>query len=120
MTDPRSNDPESTQRHEVPSEPAPPPVIRTSGEPERYTPPPAEARPEWTRHEPASTGAATPERWYEPAATVPATPVTETAVQGGSGTNRGMYSPGDTVTVTILRDGQASTVQVKLGTRPAN
>ena len=31
-----------------------------------------------------------------------------------------MYSPGDTVTVTILRDGQASTVQVKLGTRPAN
>ena len=90
MTDPRSNDPESTQRHEVPSEPAPPPVIRTSGEPERYTPPPAEARPEWTRHEPASTAAATPERWYEPAATVPATPVTETAVQGGSGTNRGM------------------------------
>src|SRR6185503_8979992 len=62
MTDSRSTDPESTQRHEVPSEPARPPVIRTSGEPERYSPPPAEARPEWTRHDPAPSAAATPER----------------------------------------------------------
>jgi S1-C subfamily serine protease len=31
-----------------------------------------------------------------------------------------MYAPGDTVTVTILRDGQTTTVQVKLGTRPAS
>ncbi|HET8786765.1 MAG TPA: trypsin-like peptidase domain-containing protein, partial [Candidatus Limnocylindrales bacterium] len=30
-----------------------------------------------------------------------------------------LYAPGDTVTVTILRDGQTTTVQVKLGTRPA-
>ena len=90
MTDSRSTDPESTQRHEVPSEPARPPVIRTSGEPERYSPPPAEARPEWTRHDPASSAAATPERWYEPAATVPAAPVQEGPVKGGAGTNRGM------------------------------
>src|SRR5689334_19498015 len=92
MTDPRSTDPESTQRHEIPAEPAPPPVIRTSGEPERYSPPPPEARPEWTRHEPAPTAAATPERWYEPAATVPATPLQEGPVKGGSGTNHGMGS----------------------------
>ena len=90
MTDSRSTDPESTQRHEVPSEPARPPVIRTSGEPERYSPPPAEARPEWTRHDPAPSAAATPERWYEPAATVPAAPVQEGPVKGGAGTNRGM------------------------------
>jgi len=90
MTDSRSTDQESTQRHEVPSEPARPPVIRTSGEPERYSPPPAEARPEWTRHDPAPSAAATPERWYEPAATVPAAPVQEGPVKGGAGTNRGM------------------------------
>jgi S1-C subfamily serine protease len=55
-------------------------VIRTSGEAERYSPPPAEARPEWTRADAASTASPTPERWYEPAATVPAAPVTESAV----------------------------------------
>ncbi len=89
MTDPRSTDPDSTQRHEVPAEPARPPVIRTSGEPERYTPPPSDPRPEWTRHDPTSTASATPERWYEPAATAPAAPVTETAVKS-SGSGRGM------------------------------
>jgi serine protease Do len=31
-----------------------------------------------------------------------------------------MYAPGDTVTVSLLRDGQTVKVQVKLGTRPAN
>jgi serine protease Do len=90
MTDPRSDDPESTQRHEVPTEPARPPVIRTSGEAERYSPPPAEARPEWTRDDAAPASAATPERWYEPAASIPATPVEEGAVKAGSRTNRGM------------------------------
>ena len=29
------------------------------------------------------------------------------------------YAPGDTVTLTILRDGQTTTVQLTLGTRPA-
>jgi len=31
-----------------------------------------------------------------------------------------MYAPGDTVTISLLRDGQTVTVQLKLGTRPAN
>ena len=31
-----------------------------------------------------------------------------------------LFAPGDTVTVTILRDGQTTTVQVTLGTRPAS
>ena len=31
-----------------------------------------------------------------------------------------LYAPGDTVTVTLLRDGQESTVDVTLGTRPAS
>ena len=70
-------------------EPARPPVIRTSGEPERYTPPPSDTRPEWTRHDPTSTASATPERWYEPAPTTPASPVTETPVRS-SGSGRGM------------------------------
>ena len=30
------------------------------------------------------------------------------------------YAPGDTVTIELLRDGQSSTVQLQLGTRPAN
>ena len=70
-------------------EPARPPVIRTSGEPERYTPPPSDTRPEWTRHDPTSTASATPERWYEPAPTTPAAAVTETPVRS-SGSGRGM------------------------------
>jgi serine protease Do len=82
MTDPRSSDPDSTQRHEVPAEPVRPPVIRTSGEAERYSPPPTEARPDWTRHDAAPSTSPTPERWYEPAATVPAAPVTESSVSG--------------------------------------
>jgi S1-C subfamily serine protease len=31
-----------------------------------------------------------------------------------------LYAPGDKVAVTLLRDGQESTVDVTLGTRPAN
>jgi S1-C subfamily serine protease len=89
MSDPRSTDPESTQRHEVPAEPVRPPVIRASGEPESYSPPPAEARPDWTRHDAASTTSPTPERWYEPAATVPAAPVTQSSVSS-SGSGRGV------------------------------
>ena len=30
------------------------------------------------------------------------------------------YAPGDTVTISVLRDGQSTTLQVTLGTRPAN
>ena len=82
MSDPRSTDPESTQRHEVPAEPAPPPVMRTSGETGSYSPPPAEARPDWTRHDAAPSTSPTPERWYEPAATVPAAPVSQSSVTG--------------------------------------
>ena len=90
MTDPRSTDPDSTQRHAIPSEPARPPVIRTSGEPERYSPPPADTRPEWTRNDTTTPPVSpTPERWYEPAATVPAAPVKATPA-GGSGAGRGM------------------------------
>jgi S1-C subfamily serine protease len=80
MTDQRSTDPDSTQRHEVPAEPARPPVIRASGEAESYSPPPTEARPDWTRHDAAPSTSPTPERWYEPAATVPATPVSPSSV----------------------------------------
>ena len=80
MTDQRSTDPDSTQRHEVPAEPARPPVIRASGEAESYSPPPTEARPDWTRHDAAPSTSPTPERWYEPAATVPATPVAPSSV----------------------------------------
>jgi S1-C subfamily serine protease len=81
MTDSRSNDPDMTQRHEVPAEAPRQPVIRTSGEAERYSPAP-EARPDWTRHDPAGAPAPTPERWYEPASTVPAAPVADGTVRG--------------------------------------
>lgn len=65
MTDPRPDDPELTQRHTLPADPPREPVIRASGEAGRYTAP-TEPRPEWARHEPATT--TTPsERWYEPA-----------------------------------------------------
>jgi S1-C subfamily serine protease len=80
MTDNRSNDPELTQRHELPAEPTPPPIMRTSGDVEGYTPP-ATGRPEWTRQDEA-VSPATPERWYEPASTVSPAPVTEGAVRG--------------------------------------
>ena len=80
MTDNRSDDPELTQRHELPAEPTPPPVMRTSGDPEGYTPP-ATGRPEWTRQDEA-VSPPTPERWYEPASTVSPAPVTEGAVRG--------------------------------------
>jgi S1-C subfamily serine protease len=30
------------------------------------------------------------------------------------------YAPGDTVTIELLRDGQSTTVELQLGTRPAN
>ena len=86
MTDSRSDDPESTQRHELPAEPTTPPVMRTSGDPVGYTPP-ATARPEWTRQEEA-VSPPTPERWYEPASTVSPAPVTEGAVRGNR-TGRG-------------------------------
>ena len=86
MTDSRSDDPESTQRHELPAEPTAPPVMRTSGDPVGYTPP-ATARPEWTREEEA-VSPPTPERWYEPASTVSPAPVTEGAVRGNR-TGRG-------------------------------
>jgi 2-alkenal reductase len=79
MTDPRNDDPDVTQRHEVPSEPARPPIVRASGEAETYSPP-AEARPQWSR--PAADAAIppTPERWYEPAATTPAAPIKDSTV----------------------------------------
>ena len=80
MTDNRSDDPELTQQHELPAEPTPPPVMRTSGDPEGYTPP-ATGRPEWTRQDEA-VSPPTPERWYEPASTVSPAPVTEGAVRG--------------------------------------
>ncbi len=85
MTDNRSDDPELTQRHELPAEPTPPPVMRTSGDPEGYTPP-ATARPEWTRQDDA-VSPPTPERWYEPASAVSPAPVSEGAVRG-TGTGR--------------------------------
>jgi serine protease Do len=89
MTDQRSDDPELTQRHELPAEPTRPPVMRTSGDPEGYTPP-ATARPEWTRQDDA-VSPPTPERWYEPASTVSPAPVTEGAVRGTkSGRSGGM------------------------------
>jgi hypothetical protein len=81
MSDPRSTDPDMTQRHEVPAEPVRPPVIRTSGEAETYSPPPSEPRPDWARTDPEPVAARTPERWYEPAATVSAAPVHDTSVQ---------------------------------------
>ena len=81
MSDSRSDDPDMTTRHQAPTEPLREPVIRTSGEGERYTPP-AEPRPDWTRQDAAPVAAPTPERWYEPASTVPAAPVTEGAVRG--------------------------------------
>jgi S1-C subfamily serine protease len=105
--DPRTNDQEATQRHDIPGEPARSPLIRAAGEPAspptgeagqpdpevgRYSPPP-EQRPEWSRHaEGAPPPAPTPERWYEPASAVAAAPVTSTAAQptgrrrGGMGT----------------------------------
>jgi S1-C subfamily serine protease len=82
MTDPRSTDPDQTQRHEGPTDPLRPPVIRTSGEPESYSPPPSGARPEWTRHDADQIASPTPERWYEPASTVPAAPVKDGSVRG--------------------------------------
>jgi S1-C subfamily serine protease len=82
MSDSRPTDPDSTQRHEVPVEPARPPVIRTSGEAESYSPPPTEARPDWTRHDAAPSASPTPERWYEPASTVSAAPVTQSSLSG--------------------------------------
>ena len=60
--------------------------MRTSGDPEGYTPP-ATGRPEWTRQDEA-VSPPTPERWYEPASTVSPAPVTEGAVRG-TGTGRG-------------------------------
>ena len=80
MTDNRSDDPELTRRHELPAEPTPPPIMRTSGDPEGYTPP-ATGRPEWARQDEA-VSPPTPERWYEPASTVSPAPVTEGAVRG--------------------------------------
>ncbi len=74
MTTPRSDDPDMTQRNEVPADPGRAPVIRASGEPERYSPP-AEGRPDWARQETTVPAQPTPERWYEPAATTPAAPV---------------------------------------------
>jgi 2-alkenal reductase len=88
MSDPRQPDQDMTQRHEVPAEPARAPVIRASGESERYSPP-ADDRPTWTRHEAEAAPSPTPERWYEPAATVPAAPVTDRDVRG-SRAGRGM------------------------------
>jgi S1-C subfamily serine protease len=82
MSDRRSTDPETTQRHEVPVEPVRQPVIRASGEAETYSPPPSEPRPDWTRSDPEPVASRTPERWYEPAATVPAAPIHDTSVQG--------------------------------------
>ena len=84
MTAPRSDDSESTQRHELPAEPARPPVIRTSGEAERYTPPPADVRPDWSRHGDVPAPSPTPERWYEPSVT-PAAPVTSQPVRASGG-----------------------------------
>jgi S1-C subfamily serine protease len=84
MTTPRSDDPDMTQRHDVPAEPGREPVIRASGEPERYSPP-AEPRPDWTRPQGGTTVPPTPERWYEPAATTPAAPVVPTPVTTGKG-----------------------------------
>jgi S1-C subfamily serine protease len=76
-----------TQRHELPGDAGREPVIRASGEPERYSPP-ADPRPDWTRHEGTTTVPPTPERWYEPATTTPATPVAPapiTVAKGGRG-----------------------------------
>jgi len=87
MTDARSDDPDPTQRHDVPDEALRAPVIRTSGEPERYSPP-AEARPDWSRHDGDPVLTPTPERWYEPASTVAAGPVGDGPV-GGSRPGRG-------------------------------
>jgi 2-alkenal reductase len=68
-----------TQRQEVPADPGRPPVVRASGEPERYSPP-AEPRPDWARQETTTPAQPTPERWYEPAATVPSAPVASVPV----------------------------------------
>jgi S1-C subfamily serine protease len=87
MTDSRSDDPDLTQRHELPSEPSRPPVIRTSGDDASGYTPPATARPEWTRQDEA-VAPPTPERWYEPASTVPPAPVTDGAARGTT-TGRG-------------------------------
>jgi S1-C subfamily serine protease len=84
MTTPRDDDPEITHRQELPADPGRPPLIRASGEPERYSPP-AEPRPEWTRLEGSATVPPTPERWYEPAAAAPAAPVASTPVTAGKG-----------------------------------
>ncbi len=86
MTDPRSDDPELTQRHELPAEPTRPPVMRTSGDPGGFTPP-ATNRPDWSRQDETVTPP-TPERWYEPASTVAPLPVTDGAV-GATRTGRG-------------------------------
>ncbi len=81
MSDSRPDDADMTQRHQLPTEPTRPPVVRASGDADDVGVPPPTARPEWTRHdEPAQSP--TPERWYEPAAAVPPTPVTHGAVTG--------------------------------------
>ena len=97
MTDNRSDDSDLTTRHEVPADPRPP-VVRASGEPERYSPP-AEARPDWTRHEGTPAVPPTPERWYEPAATAPAAPVTAAPV---TGTKTGRSGMGTVVGAALL------------------
>ena len=86
MSDSRSDDPDMTQRHQLPAEPTRPPVVRASGDAEAFTPP-ATAHPAWTRQdEPVQSP--TPERWYEPASTVSDTPPVQGSV-GGTRAARG-------------------------------
>jgi 2-alkenal reductase len=100
----RTDDQDATKRHDLPSEPARPPLIRAAGEAagppaasppaagesgqarpdlERYSPPP-EPRPEWSRHaESQGEAAPTPERWYEPDPSVAGAAIPTTAIQPG-------------------------------------
>jgi S1-C subfamily serine protease len=117
----RTDDQDATKRHELPSEPARPPLIRAAGEAvvpaagdpgqaagetgqaqpdlDRYSPP-SEPRPEWSRHADSPAAAApTPERWYEPAPSVAGAAVPTTTVQPGKPRRGGT---GSVITAALL------------------
>jgi S1-C subfamily serine protease len=71
MTDSRSDDPDITQRHELPTDPTAAAAATPGPDVERYSPP-ADARPDWSRRESDTIDSPTRERWYEPAATMAA------------------------------------------------
>ena len=88
MSDSRPDDPDMTQRHQLPAEPTRPPVVRASGDPDAFSPP-ASAPPAWTRHD-EPVRSPTPERWYEPASTISDTPPVHGSVSGTRASRGGL------------------------------